>query len=213
MDRFVEAGPASAGAPAVPAFKMLTMEPVPTDVFPYQFESVLFVDRDLPWRALKADYSTQDWRGTSFKELTWEREGGRLRAFSHRADQGRNEWTIPSAGRVIMADQLPLVLRAATFKPGRMVQAQVLSTLMDDTASTPVLQSARIKRIKPETAVTAAGRGWEPDELRVFRVETDDGGVSEFVYLKKPPYVLLRYTLADGRTGLLRNFERKNYKE
>ncbi|MCP4249217.1 MAG: hypothetical protein GY778_19410 [bacterium] len=99
----------SAEAPgALPVFKFVAAEEIPTENYNYRYLSTAFLRRD-DLAPLKLAVSSQEWCGTTFKQLRWTEEGLTVRSFSYFPDEGDRAWQRPAD--VVPVEALFVIVR------------------------------------------------------------------------------------------------------
>lgn len=195
----VKSAPDKAGAAAV--FKFNIAEEIPTDNYNYRYLTTVFLRRpDLS--PFKVAASSQEWCGTTFKQLRWHNDGLIYRSFSYFGDEGDAEWRL--SADIVPLDGLFVIARdvAATGKPRKL---RLLASVRSNRAVEPNVLDATLVAAKAMKRETAIG----PRVLR--RVELDwDGPKTFFAIEDEPPHRLVEFRHGDLR-ATLQHVERRAY--
>jgi hypothetical protein len=205
------------GKPTIPVLKYNIVTRIETFNYPYQLMTSLFVDRAGTWRPIKAVYSSQEWCGTTFKDLAFWGETPRYFADSYWEDQAVMHEPMEWGENYLLADQLAVSLRAMKIGEGDFVRAEMLPSEIGNKAFPPRVSSIQIGRIAAESTVEAAGRTYSPAEQVVYRADfsmnmtKNDPIIGRFVFAAESPRVLLQYELRGGHSGTLKEVRRWAY--
>lgn len=185
-----------------PVMRISQIGSIPTDTYPYHFQTCLFFRRDQPVQLHKLTASAQEWGGTTFKAIT---DDGMqyVQAYnSYRDGQGTGERQLRRT--VLFEDALPYTLRSLRFEQLPRFQTDIYELQQTNQATPPVLYHAQVRTEDALTADTP-----EP----AWRVHVALTGQKQNVYWfsKEYPNVLLRQTTWDGRTLRLKQVRRIAY--
>jgi len=195
----VKAAPEDSGAVAV--FKLNIAEEIPTENYNYRYLTTVFVRRpDLT--PFKLAFSSQEWCGTTFKQLRWSDAGLALKSFSYFGGEGDTEWQLPV--EVVPFEALFVIARdvAAT---GETRKLRVLAPVRSTHTAEPKVYDAQLVAAKARKQDTALG------DIVVRRVELDwDGPKTFFGVENEPPHRLIEFRTGDLR-ATLKHTERRAY--
>lgn len=206
----VKADPPHAGRDLVPVLKMNMLSRIQTENYPYDYMTSLFVRRDDPRAVTKLAQSSQEWCGTTFKEVvTWSGEP-HLVHHSYFDGQADGRLPLPLGPGVYLEEQLFLLMRAALLEPGIDRRISVYESLVTNGARPPTLRQLIVSLAGRETVSTPAGT------FTALRIEIRDPSAPQ------PPQMtfwigdagaraLLRFEAVDGRSLQLRRISRRDY--
>lgn len=190
-----------------PVFKITIAEEIPTENYNYRYLVSQYLRRsDLRFEKLAT--SSQEWCGTTFKQLRRGAESLTLKGFSYFEGEGDREWKLPADQDVYPSEALYALARqvASTQSP---CTVQVLAPLRSTHLQAPELTSMTLSPAAATRRVKVPAGAFE---ARVMTLKHNDQLMAEFVVAAQPPYLLLRY---DGRdNGLsfeLRAVEKRAY--
>ena len=102
------------GRPIITVLKLNILSRIPTENYEYSYMTSIFAKRDDLRVLVKAANSSQEWCGTTFKEIvTWD-GAPRLQFHSYFDSQADGAHPIHLDARTLLEDQLLLVMRAAS---------------------------------------------------------------------------------------------------
>jgi len=195
----------------LPVFKMAISEEVPTENFNYRFLTVLYLERP-SLEPLEVTVSSQEWCGTTFKQLQWSRFqeldpqtwSMDLMSFSYFPGEG-DAWT-PFTSDVDAYECLYLFARAVVAAGGEPRPMHLLRSLRSNRAADPHPLDAVLKpEGEPRDIRLPAGK------FRAQRVVLDwKGEETWFDVAADPPFQLLAYQAGDVKAEL-RFTERRAY--
>jgi hypothetical protein len=187
----------------IAALKLNVIATIPTENYPYHYMTSVFVEQADPTRLLKLAQSSQEWCGTTFKEVTGFASRPALRYHSYWGGQGDGEHELPLPAGTLLEDQLPVSLRALPFAAGFRRPVRLVRSLADTKANPPVVLDAVLAVEGPEAA-PVVGRAW--------KVTVSGKGASLAYWMgEAAPHVLARFDGGDGRTLELKSVSRRTY--
>lgn len=199
----------------IPVLKLNIAEEIPTANYNYRYMVTLFVNREslLP---LKLTASSQEWCGTTFKQLQWLPAGRgteapsrpelRIQSFSYFEGEGDRVWALPGEPVVYPAEALFLLVRASAAA-GRDWDLHLLPPMRSNhaVAPTPVAAQIRVDRAVSELDVPFG-------KFRAVRVRVSRESHEERFWIESdPPYRLLSHESDAGQQMILRHVERRAY--
>lgn len=187
----------------VPALKLNVIATIPTDNYPYHYMTSVFVPRADPTRLLKLAQSSQEWCGTTFKEVTGFAARPALRYHSYWGGQGDGEHDLPLPTGTLLEEQLPVTLRTLPFEAGLRMPVRLVRSLVDTKGNAPVVQGAMLSVTEPEPA-PVVGRAWK------VLIRTPDARLAYWM-AADAPHVMARFDGGDGRTLSLEKVSRRTY--
>ena len=189
----------------IPVFKLNIVDEIPTENYNYRYMCTVFLNRrNLLPEKLAA--SSQEWCGTTFKQIQWLPDETRVLGFGYFEDEGDRRWTLPSDPPAQPFEGLFVVARAAvaagTNRAVTLLPAQRSNHLV---APTPfdadlILDDSIHRRIVPYGRFS----------VRTVRVRTNERE-HRFEVEVEAPYRLIAYASDDGRSMELRHVERRAY--
>lgn len=199
--------PDSKQTPDIPVFKLNIAEEIATENYNYRYLITVFLNRSsLSPEKLAA--SSQEWCGTTFKQLQWLPDGLKIRGFSYFEGEADQEWSLPARPTVYPREALSVLARAAVASD------QDLDLLL-----LPAMRSTHLVRPEPRKAYLKVGAetksvrvplGWF--DGRVVTVTNHSGEETDrFMVEDAPPYRLLHHSSASGLELSLRFVERRAY--
>jgi len=195
----VKAGPEDPNAVSV--FKLNVAEEIPTENYNYRYLTTIFLRRpDLA--PFKLAVSSQEWCGTTFKQLRWRSDGLTCKSFSYFGDEGDAEWQLPP--NVVPFEALFVIARdvAATGQPRKL---RVLAPVRSTHIAEPKVFDAQLVPARAMKHGTALG------DSVLRRVELDwDGPKTFFAIEDDPPHRLVEFRHGDLRATLT-HVERRAY--
>lgn len=195
----VKAKKGTAGAVAV--FKLNMSEGIPTENYHYRYLTTAFLRRE-NLQPFKLVVSSQEWCGSTFKQIRWLKEAASLKTFSYFGGEGDSErqfdpGAFPYEGLFLLAREV--------VAEGEGRALQVLAPMRSSHQVEPVVQSAKLTIQEPATVTVAAG------EFHAQRVDLVwDGALTSFVVESEAPFRLLRFRAGPIRCELL-HLERRAY--
>lgn len=181
----------------VPSLKLNVIATIPTDNYPYHYMTSLWTPLADPTRLLKLAQSSQEWCGTTFKEITGWSGDPVLRFHSYWGAQGDGQHRLPLDGAVL-EDLLPLALRTLPFAPGLRIPVRLVRSLVDTKAALPAVRDAVVE-------VTG-----QVDGVWAVQVHVPDGALS-YGFASESSHVMTRLSTPDGRRLSLISVSRRRY--
>lgn len=208
----VKADPPHDGRSLVTVLKSNMLSSIPTENYTYHYMTSVFVRRDDPLSLVKLSQSSQEWCGTTYKEVvTWD---GPPRLVRHSYFDGQGDDTVgfPIGRDVLPEEQLLVAVRGLRLDAGQEVALQLYDTLVTHTAPVPALRAVRARGTAPAPFETPAGT------FSARRVEILDGPPAApgtillSLWVEEAPRAaLLALEAADGRSLRLKSIERRDY--
>ena len=196
----VKTEPDSPGA--VPAFKLLIAEQIPTDNYNYRYLTTVFLRRsDLT--PLKMTSSSQEWCGHTFKHLRWTDDRLDVQSFSYFPDEGDRTYQ-----RV--ADAVPFeslfVLARNVVSTGRTRRLQLLPSMR---SNRQVVPDAAAATLVPDSMTKRVTVPLGTFEVRRVQLQSDRLSAWFDVEVDAPHRII---AFEAGRlAGRLQSFERRAY--
>ncbi|HEY4682483.1 MAG TPA: hypothetical protein VIH17_04445 [Candidatus Acidoferrales bacterium] len=203
---YVKADPPYEGKPLLPVLKLNQIHAYPTENYPYHFLTSVFVRRDRAQQMVKLTVGSQEWCGNTFKEVRAWGPKAEIEFHSYFDGQGDGAQPLDLLAGDLLEDQLPVSLRALSFREGLKIRTRLLPSLITNRASPLGFQDAEIEVAGTEAVATPAGKimSWKvivrvPDGQSVYWIE------------RAPPNALVKFVAWDGRGWLLKSRERRAY--
>jgi hypothetical protein len=187
---------------AVPVFKLVVSEEIPTENYNYRYLTTVFLKRpDLA--PFKMTFSSQEWCGSSFKLMRWGHMGCIVAAHSYFPQEGHKE-------SLHQSDNVPF---EAVYLLARQCVAANQKLIFN---MLPSMRGNKLVEPKPDIAILEPAP--QPTEITVplgkfdaVRVTFSRGEDSGWLDVEaKAPYRLLRFSV-DGITADLKHMERRAY--
>jgi hypothetical protein len=203
----VKADPPYENKTVLPVLKLNAVHSYWTNNYPYHFLASVFVRRDDPTRLVKLTLGSQEWCGTTFKEVrTW---GAEPALYFHTYWDGQGDGSHPLNLHPgdLLEDQLPLALRGLKFQEGLELHLRILPSLISNSQRGPLtFQDAILAVVGAEQVATGAGR------FAAWKVSVKMGELEQTWWFEKAaPHRLLKMDSSDGRSWLLKAVTRKPY--
>jgi len=205
----VKADPPYEGKDIATVLKMNIIARIQTENYPYSYMTSVFVSRDDPRSLVKLSQSSQEWCGTTFKEIvTWD---GPPHMVFHSYFDGQADGRHPLAleGGALLEEQLLLVLRAADLKPGQRYSFPLFDSLVTNSVKPPVSRPVEAALAGEETLATPAGSF--PTQRVEVRSPSDPAPLLTVWIEKGGARALVKFSAADGRSLLLKEISRRDY--
>ncbi len=207
------AGDASAAASqpdkveAIGVFKLNIVEEIPTENYNYRHMVTVFLNR-ASLHPEKLAASSQEWCGTTFKQLQWLPDGLRIRGFSYFQGEADREWTLPAEPILYPREALYVLVRAAAA--ARTDIPLILLPPMRSNHMPPLVRSESRLSVSGqiETSRVPFGRF---RARRVTLTETGGRQTAQFLVEEAAPYRLLSGRFDSGLSMSLRFAERRAY--
>ncbi len=126
---------------AVPVFKFVIAEEIPTQNYNYRFLTTAFVRRD-DLSPFKITCSSQEWCGHTFKHLRWNKSGLTVQSFSYFGDEGDRTWELDA--EAVPYESLFILARAAVAGQETPPERLVLAGLRSNHQVIPSPKSGRL---------------------------------------------------------------------
>ena len=184
--------------PLVTVLKQNAVATIPTDNYPYNYMTSLFVERLDPAKGVKLSVSSQEWCGTTSKTFQLWQNPPRMVYTSYWEPEGEGERTLGES-TAFFEEQLFLLLRMLPHREG----------LEAEFALYPNQTTTKAPEPRPTPARLRVRDGGE-DRWSV-EVEAGDGRFLRFAFAKDYPHALLTFRHSDGRKLDLQSLERDAY--
>ncbi len=212
LARGVKADPPYEGRDLVTVLKMNLVSRIPTDNYPYDYMTSVFVEKRDPRVLLKMAQSSQEWCGTTYKEIV--AFGGsdpRMIFHSYFDGQADGSRRLPVGPAALPEEQLFLLMRAARIPSTDAVPIGVYESIVTNSASEPRLLSLVARGAGRETIDTPAGR-FEAARIDLGPATAGQGAPMMSFWIEEAPRrALLRFESEDGRRLLLKSIGRRAY--
>jgi hypothetical protein len=206
----VKADPPLEGRGLVTVLKLNIISRIQTENYPYNYLTSIFVRRDDPRRLVKMAGSSQEWCGTTFKEVvTWD---GPTRLIFHSYFDGQADGShpMPLDGGALIDGQLLLVMRAASLEKGARHDVPLYDSLITNSVKAPVASPVSIVLAGDVEIPTPAGR-FQTRRIDVLPASGSGQPLMSFWTEKTGRRALVKFEAADGRSLLLREISRRDY--
>jgi len=209
----VKADPPYEGRDLTTVLKMNLVSRIPTENYAYDYMTSVFVEREDPRVLLKLAQSSQEWCGTTFKEIV--AFGGalpRLIFHSYFDGQGDGSVPLPIDRATLPEEQLLLVMRAASRPAsGTASGFRVYESLVTNSARAPVPRALSARWGGREEIRTPAGT-FVTDRIDLVT----EGGAEDTVAMSfwieaEGRRALVRFVSGDGRSLTLKSITRRAY--
>jgi len=208
----VKADPPYEGKDIATVLKMNIIGRIQTENYPYSYMTSVFVSCDDPRSLVKLSQSSQEWCGTTFKEVvTWD---GPPHMVFHSYFDGQADGRHPLALKdgALLEEQLFLVLRAAALKPSERYSFPLFDSLVTNSVKPPIAGPVEAVLGGEETLATPAGSfPTQRIELRGVRSPSAAAPLLTFWIENRGARALVKFSAADGRTLLLKEISRRDY--
>jgi len=204
--RQVKADPPYGDRTILPALKQRTVAVIPTDNYDYHFATSCFVSRNEPNRLIRVDASSQEWCGSTYKQLNVRDDGAALQWHSYFDGEADGSESLKVGDADLVRDALPLQLRSLPFAEGLRRNVRVFDLLTTSHYDQPTFRAATVQVASREPVETGLGT---IDSWKVVVTSGDD--TDSFWFGTEFPHILTKLEAADGRTLLLRHHERRAY--
>jgi len=209
--RSVKADRTLPGSDLVTVLKLNAISRIQTENYPYDYLTSVFVRRDDPRTLVKLADSSQEWCGTTYKEVvTWE-GAPQLRFHSYFDGEGDGAFPIDLSGGALLEEQLALVMRAADLVPGTGYPLRLFESLVANKAAPPVARSMTLTLAGTERLTTPAG-GFQ---TRRYEIRPAGEPAAEpamtFWIDQGPGRALVKQVTGDGRSLELTSVQRRDY--
>ena len=205
----VKADPPYEGKSLTTVLKLNVIGRIQTENYPYNYMTSVFVSRDDPRVLVKLSQSSQEWCGTTFKEVvTW--DGPPHMNFNSYFDgQADGRHPVALEGGALLEEQLLLVLRAADLKSGQRYSFLLFDSLVTNSVKLPTAAPAEAVLAGEETLDTEAG----PFATRRIEIRSPSDATPRLtVWIEdEVRRALVKLKAADGRSLLLKEISRRDY--
>ncbi len=192
---------------AVPVFKITIAEEIPTENYNYRYLVSQYLRRsDLRFEKLAV--SSQEWCGTTFKQLKRGADAITLKGFSYFEGEGDQTFTLPADGNIYPREAL-FALARQTALAGESRELQVLNPLRSTHLQEPTTRRLTlVPKAKTQRVTVPAGTY----TARLVQLKDDEAIVAEYVVDASAPHLLLRFEDREtNQTLVLRAFEKRAY--
>ncbi len=205
------ARPPYGDTPLQPALSLTWAASVPGEKGGDRHEMLqVYVDREAPARPLKVAVSVQEPQGPQFEQLELWSVFPRHVFFSWQAQEGRGDRTLSwDPETAVLEDQLPLLVRALEFVPGKRLELRVVPGFLGDRVGPPVPQPAELVCGRPGEAVTVTAGEFTDMQVREYMIIRADGLRAVYRVLEAAPNVLLEMRTNDGRSLRLKRLPKE----
>lgn len=205
--RHVKADPPYEGRSLAAVLKLNLAASVPTENYPYQFLTSIFLRRDDLGRLVKATVGSQEWCGNTFIEIvTW---GGPPRIHFHSYFDARadGEEAIALGRDGLLDEQLLVAIRSVVLPEGARVKLRVADPVTSNQAKPLQMHDADLAAAGVEDVATSFGRL----PARRYDLKRGDGSATSYWVETAAPRALVRMESFDGRKMLLKERARRDY--
>lgn len=191
----------------IPVFKLNIAEEIPTENYDYRHMITVFLHR-ASLHPEKMAASSQEWCGTTFKQLQWLPEALKVRGFSYFEGEADRQWVLPVEPILYPREALYVLVRAGVASNTDM-QLNLLPPMRTNHMPEPTPSEARlVVAAGVESARIPFGRF---QARRVTLIEADGARTAEFLVEEAAPYRLLSARFDTGLSLSLRFVERRAY--
>jgi len=194
-------------AEAIGVFKLNIIEEIPTENYNYRHMVTVFLNR-ASLRPEKLAASSQEWCGTTFKQLQWLPDALKVRGFSYLEGEADREWTLPAEPILYPHEALCVLVRAAAASQTDM-QLSILPPMRSNHMPEPTPSESRLN-VSAETRRVRVPFG-RFRARKVTLTAADGGQTAQFFVEAAAPYRLLSASFDSGLTLSLRFVERRAY--
>jgi len=186
----------------LPVFKLNMVSSIPTENYPYQYLTSVFVSREAPMKLLKLTNGSQEWCGNTFKLVRGWETPAQLVFHSYFDGQGDGSVAIELKTGDLLEDQLPLSLRSLPFKTGLQLKLRILESLISNRVGPLRVAPGEISVVDQE----------EVNGLTCWRVTVSREGLTQTYWFSWDyPNIMTKWTSSDGREFLLKETVRRKY--
>lgn len=182
------------------ALKTIAIHDVPTHrPYSYRQQVVVHVPRADPRELWAAAMSSQEWCGATFVRLRAGPEGVERIAHSYWEGEGERSDRLPRG--VVLADQVPFLVRAIDWQRTPALDLALLPTLLGNRAPASEPQAARLERLADEEIAVPAGT-YSCRHVRVIRQTARGEEVDHYWIGTGPERPLVKFKDATGEGQL-----------
>lgn len=199
------------GRRIITVLKLNILSWIPTESYPYSYMTSVFARRDDTRILVKAVSSSQEWCGTTFKEVvTWDGLP-RLQFHSYFDAQADGMHPIALDAGALLEDQLFLVMRGALPAAGEPTRHPIHESLIGNSVPrAPVVRLLTLVNAGGESLATPAGR-FETNRYDLHDGRLTDAPLLSYWIEDGARRALVKFSAADGRSLLLKEISRRNY--
>lgn len=210
LKRAVKADPPFEGRELATVLKLNIISRIQTDNYPYNYMTSIFVRRDDPRRLVKMAGSSQEWCGTTFKEVVTSDGPSRLVFHSYFDGQADGSYPMPLEGGALLDGQLLIVARAAALEKSVRYIVPLYDSLITNSVRAPEAKSVTILLAGDEEITTPAGR-FQTRRIDVLPATGSGPPLMSWWIEKEGRRALVRFEAADGRSLSLKQISRRDY--
>lgn len=189
----------------IPVFKLNIVEQIPTENYNYRFMATVFLDRRT-LRPQKLAVSSQEWCGTTYKQMQWLENETRFIGFSYFGGEADRQWSLPPSPVIYPIEALFVIARAAAAAE-RDMDLRLVGPLRTTHLRKPVPVTATLRMKQGQRTIRVPfGRF----QVRTVAVAAGDAEYT-FDVESAAPYRLIRHRSSDGSSMSLRFVERRAY--
>lgn len=205
----VKADPPWEGRSLVTVLKLNLMSRIQTENYPYSYMTSVFARRDDVRALVKLAHSSQEWCGTTFKEIIGWDGPPRLQWHSYFDGEADGQAPLALGPAAYLEEQLFLVLRSAQIDPGGPTPLTIYDSLITNNARSLSARAMSLT-IHPEETLTVPAGSFQARRLALTPLD-GKGATLTFWREAAPRRAILRFESGDGRALLLREIERRDY--
>ncbi len=189
----------------LPVLKFNALVQVQTGVYPYRQMLSVFIDRRRG-RFAKMTFSSQEWCGTSFKELVHFGGKGRFHFNTYWDGEGNASRPVDLPGDAVPYDSLPAQLRILVFEPGLSVTFPLVSSQFSSRAEEPSLDLVRLAVQEMERIEVPLGI------FPAVRLKLESAAGTDLLWFESEfPHRMLKWETRDGNRFELRESRKTAY--
>lgn len=192
---------------AVSVFKITIAEEIPTENYNYRYLVSQYLRRsDLRFEKLAV--SSQEWCGTTFKQLKRGADAVTLTGFSYFEGEGDQTFTLPADANVYPRESL-FALARHTALSGESRELQVLNPLRSTHLQEPTTRRLTlVPKAKTQRVTVPAGTY----TARIVHLKDGEAIIAEYVMDASAPHLLLSFEDREtDQSFALRAFEKRAY--
>jgi hypothetical protein len=203
----VKADPPLEGRPLVTVLKANIISGIPTENYTYHFMTSLFVRRDDPFVLMKLAHSSQEWCGTTYKQVAAWDGPPHLAQHSYFDGQADSRTPLPLGRDLLIEDHLLVAARGLRLEGGAEAPLRIYGSLVSHTASEPAARPSTARGARTAPFETPAGIF----PARRIDIVQEGGAVMTFWVEDAPRAALLGFDSSDGRSLRLKKIGRRDY--
>ena len=170
---------------------------IETDNYPYHYMTSVFMHRNAFNKVHKFTNSSQEWCGTTFKEIMEGKNGYDFTYHSYWDGQGTGQTQL--AANLLFEDQLSASLRALKFKDGLSFTYNVLGSQVNSQVRKPQIYA------KAKFKVKDTGTNWQ------VTVQLNNQKTNTYTFAKEYPNLMQSQTTWDDQNLTLKSVKRWAY--